>query len=152
MKIDRLSDPENGKRVKSMGLKLVFALGVLLTAFSQQRCNKEQPAGTCFKGRLEVKGICSNHTITVLEGSIDPATVEASWTDPNTGKTYSQVFALGSPCSFPASINEGDEFYFTLQAPVQHCAVCEAWYPKPSKALAITVLDKPCYDSSPSHR
>ena len=134
-----------------MGLKIFLALGVLLTAFSQQRCNKEKPAGTCYKGRLEVKGICSNYTIRVLEGNIDPSKVEASWTDPNTGKTYRNVFALGSPCSFPASLKEGDEFYFTLQSPVQNCAVCEAYYPKPAKALAIAVLDKPCYDTSPTH-
>jgi len=138
--------------MKSIGMKIFLAMGILLAALTQQRCNKEKTSSSCYKGRLEIKGICSNYTIKLLEGNLDPATIEASWTDPNTGKTYNNVFALGSPCSFPASLKEGDEFYFSLAAPVQNCAVCKAYYPKPAKALAITVLDKPCHDSSPSHR
>jgi hypothetical protein len=54
------------------------------------------------------------------------------------------VFALGSPCSFPASIGEGQTFYFTLDTPARDCNVCQAYYPKPSKALSINVLDNPC--------
>lgn len=141
----------NDQTMKRVCLKIFVVLGLLLTAFSQQRCQKQKAADSCFKGRLAVKGICSNYTIQVLEGNMDPAKVEASWTHPQTGVAYRQVFALGSPCTFPASLNEGDEFYFTLEPPVQDCAVCEAYSPKPAKALAITVVDKPCYDTPSSN-
>lgn len=122
-----------------------FLIGVALLAMaSQKKCNKAGRAATCYKGRLEIKALCSNYTIQLLEGAIDPSKIEASWTDEHTGKVYTNVFALGSPCNFPSTLKEGDEFYFTLAAPAQNCAVCQAYYPKPAKALSITVVDKPC--------
>jgi hypothetical protein len=125
-------------------MKPIFFFLIAAATFSETKCNKEKIAGNCYKGRLEVKGMCSNYTIAVLEGTIDPAKIEASWTDENTNKTYKNVFALGSPCSFPENISEGQEFYFSLDAPAQDCMVCQAFYPKPSKSLSIKVLDKPC--------
>ena len=122
-----------------------FLTGVALLAMvAQKKCNKGETAGACYKGRLEIKALCSNYTIQLLEGAIDPSKIEASWTDEHTGKVYTNVFALGSPCNFPSTLKEGDEFYFTLAAPGQNCAVCQAYYPKPAKALSITVVDKPC--------
>jgi hypothetical protein len=125
-------------------MKLLFAGLLAAATLLQQKCNKEKTSSHCFKGRLEVKGICANYTIKVLDGAMDPSKIEASWTDEQTNKTYTNVFALGSPCTFPASVNEGDTFYFTLDTPVQNCAVCQAYYPKPAKSLSIKVLDKPC--------
>jgi hypothetical protein len=67
----------------------------------------------------------------------------ASWKDESTGKIHTNVFALGSVCSFPANIKEGDEFYFTIDPdPVRNCAVCMAYYPKPPKSVAIKVVTK----------
>lgn len=125
-------------------MKIFFLLMIGAVATTQVKCNREKIRADCFKGRLEVKGICSNYTIALLEGNLDASKIVASWTDENTGKTYKNVFALGSPCSFPANINEGQEFYFTLATPDQNCAVCQAYYPVPPKALAIKVLDKSC--------
>lgn len=124
----------------------ILLIGMLaVSAMLQQKCNKESMvAAECFKGRLEVKGMCANYTIALLEGDMDPSKIVASWTDENTGKTYKNVFALGSACSFPDAIQEGQEFYFVLGAADQNCAVCQAFYPKPAKALSIQVLDKPC--------
>ena len=79
-----------------------------------------------------------------MEGQLDTSQIVASWKDDVTGKTHSNVFALGSPCTFPAALNEGDEFYFTIDTAKQQCAVCMAYYPKPQKALSIKVLEKPC--------
>ncbi len=77
-----------------------------------------------------------NYTIKILEGLIDTSIVEAKWTDEQTKKSYTNVFSLGSPCTFPATINEGDEFYFSIDSStVQDCIVCMAYYPKPTKHL-----------------
>lgn len=127
-----------------MNNKLVLLLAfVILAAF---RCEKEpNRLQGCYKGRLEVKGICMNYTIKVVQGAIDPNLLQASWTDPSTGKTYENVFALSSVCDFPADIEEGEEFYFQVNTrPNMTCAVCEAYYPTPQKSLSISVSDTPC--------
>ncbi|MFL5773710.1 MAG: hypothetical protein ACJ75F_11165, partial [Flavisolibacter sp.] len=87
---------------------------LLVTSFiilaSEKKCNNkkpELPAG-CYKGRLEVKAACMNYTISVTGGSMDTSRIEKSWTDETTGKTYHNVFALGSRCNFPGDIKEGD--------------------------------------------
>lgn len=125
-------------------MKLIFAILVLLPTLVQQKCNNQKAAANCYKGRLQVKGLCANYTIALLEGNIDSSRIQASWTDEQTHKTYTNVFALGNPCSFPDSIQQGQEFYFKLDTPIQNCMVCQAYYPKPAKALSIRVLDKPC--------
>ena len=84
-----------------------------------------------------------NYTLTVQEGDLDTSKVEHNWTDENTGKTYKNAFALGNPCDFPSSINQGDSFYFTLDSTEQEpCVVCQAYYPTPSKKLNIRVEEK----------
>lgn len=122
-------------------MKILFLSLLALPFLSNNKCNKEKLSNQCFKGRLEIKGICSNYTIKLLEGNLDTAKIQSSWTDEQTHKTYTNVFALGSPCSFPASINEGQEFYFVLSDTPQNCMVCMAYYPKPQKSLRIKVVD-----------
>lgn len=86
-----------------------------------------------------------NYTISVQQGPIDTAVFAASWTDESTGKAYKNVFALDSRCNFPATLNEGDEFYFTIDSTtVQDCAVCLMYYPVPPKKVKIKVLPQPC--------
>ncbi|MBS1575582.1 MAG: hypothetical protein JST09_09800 [Bacteroidetes bacterium] len=123
-------------------MKVFFILGViLLSILSKDGCHKNK--NTSFKGRLEVKGVCMNYTIKVLEGEIDKSLIEEKWADETTGKFYTNVFALGSRCTFPSSISQGEEFTFVIDtARVQNCAVCLAYYPTPSKHLSIKVLDK----------
>ena len=123
---------------------LFFILSAFLLA-SAGKCGKAKNPADCYKGRLEKKGICMNYTISVIEGSIDTSMVENSWTDPNTGTRYARAFRLGSVCSFPQTINEGDEFYFTIDKnPEKDCAVCQAYYPTPSKTIFIRVLNEAC--------
>ena len=127
-----------------MKLILIGALSSLLIT-AENKCNSNKKSSSCFKGRLEIKGICSNYTIKVLEGNIDTSKVAAQWTDENTGKTYTNVFALDSPCSFPSQLKEGDEFYFTIKEERdKNCNVCMAYYPVPPKRLAIAVSKNPC--------
>jgi hypothetical protein len=116
-------------------LPLVFILSVAATTCRDKK--------SVYKGRLEIKGICMNYTIKVLKGDMDTSLIVAEWKDESTGKTYTNVFALGSACSFPGTINEGDEFYFKIDSSYKsNCAVCMAYYPKPKKSIAIKIMDK----------
>jgi hypothetical protein len=117
---------------------VVSLLFILL--LSANKCKSKDPV---YKGRLEVKGICMNYTIKLLEGNLDTSKYAAEWKDESTGKTHTNVFALGSACTFPDTIKEADEFYFTLDSSyVSNCAVCMAYYPKPAKSIAIKIVNK----------
>lgn len=113
---------------------------MLFLSLTVSKCKDK---GTVYKGRLEIKGICMNYTIKLLEGDLDTAQYVSEWKDESTGKTHTNVFALGSACTFPSTINEGDEFYFKIDSSyVSNCAVCMAYYPKPSKSIALKIIDK----------
>ena len=115
---------------------------IFILAITTNKC-KNKNEGSAYKGKLEVKGMCMNYTIRLLEGKIDTSKFVAEWKNEITGKTHNNVFALGSVCNFPTTINEGDEFYFTIDTTyVSNCAVCLAYYPKPAKSIAIKVVNK----------
>jgi hypothetical protein len=119
---------------------LIYPLGIL--TLSTHPCNKKVSQNK-YKGRLEIAGICMNYTIKLLEGRIDTSRISSNWTDDVTGKSYKNVFALGNPCSFPSSIKQGDEFYFSLDTVTEKgCITCMAYYPKPPKKLSIRVAEK----------
>jgi hypothetical protein len=130
-------------------LKLITICCFFLLVFTNFECQKknsglERNTDTFFKGRLEIKGICMNYTIKILEGEMNSDLYQKSWTDSHSGKTHTNVFALASQCTFPAAINEGDEFYFEIDnEPNQNCGVCLAYYPTPQKKLAIRVIPNP---------
>ena len=115
---------------------LLVAVAFLLLGF---QCEK-QVDGPLLKGRLAVNGICSNITITLVEGDLEPTQFENSWTDPITGITYQKALRLANPCQFPSHIREGDEFYFRVRPSVnESCVTCLAFYPTPQIALTIQV-------------
>lgn len=124
-----------------------FVYIAILMLFTAATCKNKQAAlpENCYKGRLEIKALCMNYTISVQQGSIDSVLFQPSWTDETTGKTYTNVFGLDSKCNFPSDIKEGDTFYFAIDNTVkQDCAVCLAYYPVPQKKLSIKVLSGPC--------
>jgi hypothetical protein len=125
-------------------MKILFYFATLLLAVgSKDGCNKTKTNPSTYKGRLEIKGICMNYTIKILAGDMDTSSIIDNWIDETTGKTYKNVFALGSRCTFPSTIQQGDEFLFTIDSSnVQNCNVCLAYYPVPSKHLSIKVIDK----------
>ncbi len=127
-------------------LKIILLCSLVsFVVSSQKKCNNGSKSVNCLKGRLVIKAICSNYTIKLLEGTVDTSKIATNWTDENTGKTYSNVFALDNPCSFPADINQGEEFYFTIKAePDKDCNVCMAYYPVPPKRLSISVSKTSC--------
>lgn len=122
-------------------MKLYSAISLIfILSLTTGKCKNKD---SVYKGRLEIKAICMNYTIKLLEGDPDTSLYVSNWKDESTGKSYTDVFALGSVCSFPASINEGDEFYFKIDSSyVSDCAVCMAYYPKPPKSIAIKIVEK----------
>jgi hypothetical protein len=127
-----------------MKLLLLLSSFILLSASTKSCKEKALPPG-CYKGRLEIKALCMNYTISIQSKNFDTAMVVANWTDESTGKNYKNVFGLGSRCTFPDSLKEGDEFYFTIDTTsVQNCMVCMAYYPTPAKKLSIRVVNAPC--------
>ena len=122
---------------------LLAYLLLLVLAGTAPGCYRKKLPET-LKGRLEVKGPCGHITVSLVKGKLDPALIQPSWTDPNTGKSYSNVFAIANSCSFPSTeLNEGDEFSFTLGGKPQNCMVCQVFYPTPEKSIAITVQRSP---------
>jgi hypothetical protein len=128
-------------------MKLLLAISsIILLSASGKSCKQQQelPEG-CYKGKLEIKAMCMNYTVSIQSKNFDSSMVVARWTDENTGKSYQNVFELGSKCTFPDSLQAGDEFYFTIDSTsVQNCSVCMAYYPTPPKKLSIKVLNEPC--------
>ena len=126
---------------------LLLAVSLFFLSSSAKKCGHKEasfPQG-CYKGKLEIKAACMNYTISVIGGDMDPSLIQALWKDESSGKQYQNVFALGSRCTFPSTIQQGDEFYFTLDnTSVQNCAVCMIYYPVPEKHLSIKVLNEPC--------
>ena len=132
-------------KMNLMNRVLLFVSAIALLTLTNFQCRKTDEPNGCYKGRLEIQGICGHYTVKVLQGNIDPALIEASWTDPNTGKQYTNVFGLDGTCNFPQFIREGDEFYFKLSnTPDRNCFICLAIYPTPAKKLAIQVVSSPC--------
>src|SRR5215207_5688829 len=124
---------------------ILFSSVIAMVVSTQRKCGTNTLKQGCYKGRLEIKALCSNYTIKILDGTVDTSLVAASWTDENTAKTYSNVFALDNLCSFPADINQGDEFYFTIKEEKdKDCMVCKAYYPVPPKRLSISVSKTAC--------
>jgi hypothetical protein len=125
--------------------QLLLLSSIFLLCVSTQNCsNKKISSDKVYKGKLQVKALCMNYTLSVLEGDIDKSKVEANWTDESSGKSYANAFGLADPCSFPNTIKEGDEFYFTIpdSATKGNCAVCMAYYPTPPKKLYIKIVEK----------
>lgn len=122
-------------------LILLSTLSILL--LSETKCGKKSVAEKKYKGKLEIKALCMNYTISVQAGEMDSAAIIKNWMDESGKKSYNNVFKLGNPCDFPATINQGDEFYFVIDTSKgRNCAVCMAYYPTPPKALSIKVLDQ----------
>ena len=108
-------------------------------------CNKSNNTLlTCFKGKLVLKGICMNYVIQIIEGDVDKSLFESLWQNPVNNTSYQNVFGLASICNFPSTINEGDEFYFSIpkRPIVQTCAQCKAYSPIPSKKINIEICNK----------
>ena len=131
-------------------MRLLFTLLTLLITGSA--CHRktapapvaEKLASNCYKARLEIKDMCMNYVIKVLDGDLTKLNLEREWKDETDSKVYTNVFALGSRCSFP-DIAEGDEFYFTVTGVEDAgCNVCLAYRPVPAAKNNIVVSKTAC--------
>ncbi|MDQ3844667.1 MAG: hypothetical protein M3342_11725 [Bacteroidota bacterium] len=129
-----------------------FIVSIILFFFTAATChrvnsdtnNKGSVSFKCFKGRLEIKGICSNYVIKLLEGDASALNITKTWKDEESGKTYENVFGLSNPCGFP-DLKEGAEFYFIIENnPNRDCMVCQAYRPTPPAKNNITAQTEPC--------
>lgn len=140
---------------------LVFLSSIFLLTISAQNCNNRSSVKNetmadsavakktdsaqvkIYKAKLEIKAICMNYTLRLVEGSIDTSLISGNWMDETTHKTYQNVFALGNPCTFPATIQQGQDFNFVIDttSAQKQCAVCMAYYPTPPKKLFIKVVE-----------
>jgi hypothetical protein len=121
-------------------MKYLVAFFVLLNI----SCNKTNDTlQNCFKGKLVLKGICMNYVIQITEGNIDKSLYESSWQNPESKITYQNVFRLESICTFPSTIKEGDEFYFSIpkNPKVKNCGQCMAYSPTPNKMIYIEICN-----------
>jgi hypothetical protein len=125
-------------------MKMFFlASGLIVLSASANKCGSKKSEGNTYKAKLETKALCMNYTLTLTEGNIDTSLINTSWTDESKGKTFANAFGLANPCDFPSTINEGEEFSFTIDtAKGKECAVCMAYYPTPPRKLKIKVLPK----------
>ncbi|MBC7948200.1 MAG: hypothetical protein H7Y42_10005 [Chitinophagaceae bacterium] len=124
-----------------MNIFSTMAVIAILATVSETCGNKNASTGR-HKAKLEIKALCMNYTIRLVEGNIDTSMITPAWTDEHSGKSYNNVFGLANPCSFPKTIKEGDEFYFTIDTAKQpNCAVCMAYYPTPPKKLSIKIVE-----------
>ena len=95
-------------------------------------------------GILVLKGLCLNYAIEFLNPKDDNLElIETNWTDDEfSGKSYYNVFRLGSICSFPSNIKEGDKFSFNIISTYEDsCIVCKAYSPTPKKTIYIEVCN-----------
>jgi hypothetical protein len=125
-------------------MKILISLtAIFLLSLPAKKCNEKKNDTLFYKGKLEIKALCMNYTIRLVEGDLDTSKVSANWTDEGTGKSYAKVFGVANPCDFPSTLKQGDEFYFSMD-PVKekNCAVCMAYYPTPPKKLIIKVIPK----------
>jgi hypothetical protein len=119
-------------------MKQFWVLLFLLPLFAFQ-CEEDRHLDV-YKGKLAVAGICGNYTIVLKEGELSPGLYDNTWVDPQTNISYTKAFRLANFCDFPTTIQEGQEFYFSLEpSPSNQCVTCLAVYPTPAKAIAIRV-------------
>lgn len=117
---------------------------ILMIFLVLSACNKNELyncESEVYRGKLLIKGICMNYVIQLVDGDLDASLYEKQWTNPFDEQSYTNVFALESICTFPSSIEEGEEFNFVLNEETQNCAVCLAYSPTPNKGISIKVCD-----------
>jgi len=114
-----------------------FLFGVLFFACKPSRMHSSGP----YTGKV-LGDLCSQYTIQLVSGDMDPARYLKSWKNPSNDSVYHNVFSLKNYCDFSKlGIHRGETFQFTLvpDTAVQDCAVCEIYSPTPSLSNSIKV-------------
>jgi hypothetical protein len=121
-------------------MKKIFLYLVLTTTtltFLNFQCKKEQVVN-CITGKLVVKGLCSQYVIQVIGSDTSELATDAVWNDPETGKTYNNVFTVSNYCDFPA-MEVGETFTFRInqEKPILYCIICAAIRATPTAKNSI---------------
>jgi hypothetical protein len=113
----------------------VLLIAVTSSAF---QCNKDKNRSQCLRGKL-IDAMCASYIVQITAGDYDPSRVENNWLDPQTGNTYTNVFAVSNFCGLQGKIAPGDEFNFKFadDAPIEGCITCMALRAAPSKTNKI---------------
>jgi hypothetical protein len=118
----------------------VLLIGITASAF---QCNKKDNNRiTCLRGKL-IDAMCASYIVQITGGDYDPSLVESNWQDPQTGNSYSNVFAVTNFCELQGNIAPGDEFvfYFTDTSTFENCITCMALRATPAKANKIRLTN-----------
>lgn len=124
-------------------MKYIIPFFLLIILFSCNSTSKITAAP--LKGRLVVSELCGHYIIELISGKIAAEKLAIDWHDDKRNATYKQAFSVANPCGFDKlSLREGDEFTFVLDSDEakETCAVCMAYYPKPSQSLFIKDIKK----------
>jgi hypothetical protein len=108
----------------------------LLALVLFQCCSPKPQSDTavCMQGKLVKRGICGQYVVQLMGEPADGILYAQQWMDSMSHRSYENVFTIGNPCSFPASIKEGDSFGFTItQTADSVCIQCRAYTPTPSQ-------------------
>lgn len=108
--------------------------------------------GACKSSRMHTTGpftgkvigsICSQYTIQLVSGDMDPAHYVETWKRSTDDSVYHKVFAVSNYCYFNTQgLQKGDVFQFRLLSdkPKENCAVCLIYEPTPSVSNTIEVI------------
>jgi len=121
---------------------LLFLLAsTILSAFQCSKSDALRNTGTCFRGRLVKTHSCAGvYVVKILSNDKGNLQFEPTWTDEYSGTVYENVFTVDNLCDFPKTIQQGDEFTFSIaERDNDQCAVCYPYIPHPSKSNKITV-------------
>jgi hypothetical protein len=115
---------------------ILTALTIATILLFCQYCSPKPQNGstTCLEGKLVKRGICGQFVVQLLSNPVDGLVYAPQWTDSMSNKSYENVFTIANPCSFPATIKEGETFSFSItQNTDSPCIQCKAYTPTPSQ-------------------
>lgn len=105
---------------------------LLLFASAGLRCRRQSDLSPgLLTGKLVIADACGMSAIQVLSGAIDSSKLSASWTDPDNGTVYHQVFKVSGSdiyCDLAAyGLGKGDILQFELNPdpPNMVCNECD---------------------------
>jgi hypothetical protein len=119
---------------------LVFLLFISATCHrSGGKATGSKQAGntTCYKARLEIKGICMNYVIKVLEGDLNALAVEKEWTDESDGKRIAMCLRWAAAARF-RTCRKAKPFILRFPKKKIRSATC-AWRTGPCPMLKTTL-------------
>ena len=113
--------------------------GILLFgACKPSRNHSSEP----FTGKV-IGDICSQYTIQLISGDMDPARYLKTWKNTQTDSIYHNVFSVSNYCDFgKQGLQKGDIFQFRLlhDGPAQSCVACLIYEPTPDVHNTIKVI------------